>query len=97
MHAEAEKGIASFFDPSLSLQDQFATSPTQRRLVNVLQRLPEQNRWYLYLRAKGLVIVKSPRSRNWSDAWRDTVRALVPFRVLLDLPGANAGNRGHDL
>lgn len=35
-------------------EDQFVTSQTQKRLMAVMQALPEQNRCCLYLRAEGL-------------------------------------------
>jgi RNA polymerase sigma-70 factor (ECF subfamily) len=44
----------SLIDPALNPEDQFAASQTQKRLMSVLQRLPEQNRRCLYLRAEGL-------------------------------------------
>jgi RNA polymerase sigma-70 factor, ECF subfamily len=44
----------SSIDPAPNPEDQFATSQTQKRLLSVLQRLPEQNRRCLYLRAEGL-------------------------------------------
>jgi RNA polymerase sigma-70 factor (ECF subfamily) len=44
----------SIIDPAPNPEDQFATSQTQKRLMAVLQALPEQSRWCLYLRAEGL-------------------------------------------
>jgi RNA polymerase sigma-70 factor, ECF subfamily len=44
----------SLIDPAPNPEDRLATSQTQRRMLAVLQALPEQNRWCLYLRAEGL-------------------------------------------
>jgi RNA polymerase sigma-70 factor, ECF subfamily len=44
----------SFIDPAPNPEDQFAITQTQKRLMTVLQGLPEQNRRCLYLRAEGL-------------------------------------------
>jgi RNA polymerase sigma-70 factor, ECF subfamily len=44
----------SLIDPGPNPEDQLATSQTKRRLMAILQALPEQNRWCLYLRAEGL-------------------------------------------
>jgi RNA polymerase sigma-70 factor, ECF subfamily len=44
----------SLIDPAPNPEDRFATSQTQKRLRSMLQRLPEQNRRCLYLRAEGL-------------------------------------------
>jgi RNA polymerase sigma-70 factor, ECF subfamily len=41
-------------DPGPNPEDQFATSQTQKRLMAVLQALPEHSRCCLYLRAEGL-------------------------------------------
>ncbi len=41
-------------DPGLNPEDQFASQQMQRRLMAVVQALPEQHRWCLYLRAEGL-------------------------------------------
>ena len=40
--------------PAPNPEDQFVTSQTQQRVMAVMQALPEQNRWCLYLRAEGL-------------------------------------------
>lgn len=44
----------SLIDPAPNPEDQFAATQTRKRLMAVLQALPEQNRWCLYLRAEGL-------------------------------------------
>lgn len=44
----------SLIDPAPNPEDQVATDQTKRRLMAILQALPEQNRWCLYLRAEGL-------------------------------------------
>ena len=44
----------SLIDPAPNPEDQLATDQTKRRLMAILQALPEQNRWCLYLRAEGL-------------------------------------------
>ncbi len=44
----------SLIDPAPNPEDQYATSQTKKRLTAILQALPEQNRWCLYLRAEGL-------------------------------------------
>jgi RNA polymerase sigma-70 factor (ECF subfamily) len=44
----------SLIDPSPNPEDQLASGQTKKRLMAVLQALPEQNRWCLYLRAEGL-------------------------------------------
>jgi RNA polymerase sigma-70 factor (ECF subfamily) len=44
----------TFIDPGPNPEDQFASSQTEKRLLAVLQALPEQSRWCLYLRAEGL-------------------------------------------
>lgn len=41
-------------DPAPSPEDQVAASQNEKRLLAVVQALPEQNRWCLYLRAEGL-------------------------------------------
>lgn len=44
----------SVIDPTPNPEDQFATSQTQKRLLAVLNALPEQDRRCLSLRAEGL-------------------------------------------
>jgi RNA polymerase sigma-70 factor, ECF subfamily len=44
----------SLIDPGPNPEDQLATSQTKKRLMAILQALPEQSRWCLYLRAEGL-------------------------------------------
>jgi RNA polymerase sigma-70 factor (ECF subfamily) len=44
----------SLIDPAPNPEDQLASDQTKRRLMAVLEALPEQNRWCLYLRAEGL-------------------------------------------
>jgi Sigma-70, region 4 len=44
----------SLIDPAPNPEDQLATDQTKRRLMAILQALPEQNRSCLYLRAEGL-------------------------------------------
>ncbi len=46
--------VDSVIDPAPNPEDQFATSQTQKRLLAVLQALPEQDRRCLALRAEGL-------------------------------------------
>ena len=46
--------VDSAIDPSPNPEDQLATSQAHKRLMAVLQALPEQSRWCLYLRAEGL-------------------------------------------
>ena len=46
--------VDSLVDPGPNPEDQLATSQTKRCLRAILQALPEQNRWCLYLRAEGL-------------------------------------------
>jgi RNA polymerase sigma-70 factor (ECF subfamily) len=46
--------VDSAIDPSPNAEDQLATSQAHKRLMAVLQALPEQSRWCLYLRAEGL-------------------------------------------
>lgn len=41
-------------DPAPNPEDQFVASQTQKRVISVVQALPEQGRWCLYLRAEGL-------------------------------------------
>jgi RNA polymerase sigma-70 factor (ECF subfamily) len=41
-------------DPSPNPEDQLSINQTQQRMLAVVQALPEQNRWCLYLRAEGL-------------------------------------------
>ncbi|MGA2134433.1 MAG: sigma-70 family RNA polymerase sigma factor [Bryobacteraceae bacterium] len=53
--ASAGAGIGeSAVDPAPSPEDRMATSQTQRRLVSVVEALPEQDRYCLFLRADGL-------------------------------------------
>jgi RNA polymerase sigma-70 factor, ECF subfamily len=40
--------------PAPNPEEQLATGQAEQRLMSVLQALPEQNRWCLYLRAEGL-------------------------------------------
>ena len=44
----------SFIDPGPNPEDQLATSQARKRMLAVVEALPEQNRWCLYLRAEGL-------------------------------------------
>ncbi len=44
----------SIVDPAPNPEDQLSTSQMQQRVLAVVQALPEQNRWCLYLRAEGL-------------------------------------------
>ena len=44
----------SFINPAPNLEDEFAANQMHSRIRAVLQALPEQNRWCLYLRAEGL-------------------------------------------
>jgi RNA polymerase sigma-70 factor (ECF subfamily) len=41
-------------DPTPNPEDQLAASQNEKRMLAVVQALPEQNRWCLYLRAEGL-------------------------------------------
>lgn len=50
-----EEGVtAAQADPAANPEEQLASSQRQRRLQAVMQALPEQDRWCLYLRAEGL-------------------------------------------
>lgn len=45
---------AMLVDPGLNPEDRLAFDQAQERLLSVVQALPEQHRWCLYLRAEGL-------------------------------------------
>jgi RNA polymerase sigma factor (sigma-70 family) len=54
IHESTVASESTFIDPAPNPEDQFAISQTQKRLMAVLEGLPEQNRRCLYLRAEGL-------------------------------------------
>lgn len=45
---------STLVDPSPGPEDELAFAQLQRRLASVVQALPDQHRWCLYLRAEGL-------------------------------------------
>lgn len=49
-----EGATAAQADPAANPEEQLANTQRQRRLQAVMQALPEQDRWCLYLRAEGL-------------------------------------------
>jgi RNA polymerase sigma-70 factor, ECF subfamily len=55
VEARAEPGVADLaIEPGPNPEDQMVRSQTQRRLLAVVQALPEQDRLCLFLRAEGL-------------------------------------------